>query len=174
MTAATRMRQLVDWGAAVWAGILSGTLAMALVVVLPWLTLGDPGVHLRVMGSVVFGPAVIPPPETANPLVIIVAVIIAYALTIPFSALVALVVHKWGWLLSALGGAALGWGLYLFNFWTLSFFFPWIFPLRNWMLLLAFLGFGALVGALYELMEVEEYAPVETPGAQSTSTTRAE
>jgi hypothetical protein len=162
MIAAIRMRQLVDWGAAVWAGILSGTFYLAVAIVLPWLALGDPWVHLRLIGSLVFGPAVVPRPETTDPLVLLVAVAITYALTIPFSALVALVVHQWGWVLSALGGAALGWGLYLFSFWTLSFFFPWIFPLRNWMLLLAFLGFGALVGALYELLEVEEYAPVET------------
>jgi hypothetical protein len=165
MTAAIRMRQLVDWGAAMWAGLLSGTLFLALGILLPWLALGDPWVHLRLIGSLAFGPAVIPPPETTNPVVLLVALAITYALTIPLAALVALVVHKWGWVFSALGGAALGWGLYLFTFWTLSFFFPWIFPLRNWMILLAFLGLGALVGALYELLEVEAYAPVETPDA---------
>lgn len=120
MNAAIRVRQVVDWGAAVWTGILSGTLFLNLVVVLPWITLGDSWVHVRLIASLGLGPDVVPPQDAINPLVP-VALILTYALALLFAAVVAVVVHRWGWILNSVGGVLLGLSLYLINFWTLSF-----------------------------------------------------
>jgi hypothetical protein len=78
-----------------------------------------------------------------------------------YACIVAFVVHRWGWVLSTLGGAVLGLAFYLINFWTMSLLFPWVFPLRNWILLLAHVAFGAVVGLIYEILEEEEYVPIE-------------
>lgn len=158
----TIMRQVVDWRAAIWAGLLSGALFLAICIVLPWVTLGDPWVHVRLTASLLLGPSVIPPQGSSSPLIPVAAVAIALLLSVVFASVVAFVVHRWGWILSALGGAILGLALYLINFWTMSWFFPWVFPLRNWMLLLAHVAFGAIVGLVYELLEVQRYITVES------------
>jgi hypothetical protein len=155
------MRQVVDWIAAVWAGLLSATLFMLISVAIPWLLLGDPGLHLRLIASLALGPSVIPSDGEAGVLVPLLGVAILLILSVLFACVVAFVVHREGWILSAMGGALLGLVLYVINFWTMSLLFPWLFTLRNWMLLLGHVVFGAVVGAVYELLEVERYVPVE-------------
>jgi hypothetical protein len=59
------------------------------------------------------------------------------------------------------GGAILGLLLYAINFYTLTFFFPWFFAMRSWPVIVSHIIFGATAGGVYELLEVEEFVPVE-------------
>ncbi len=159
---AVEMRQVVDWGAAIWAGILSGLVFLVNCIVVPWITLGDPWIHVRLIASLVLGPDVIPRQEGLNLAILLAAVAIHFALSMIFAVVVAIVVHRSGWIISTLGGAVLGLALFGINFYTLSILFPWVFPLRSWMLLVAHVLFGATVGFVYELLEIEQYVTVET------------
>ena len=158
-TMTVKMRQVVDWGAAIWAGLISGVLFLIIAAVLGSLFLGSASLILRLMAAIVLGSsAVLDPPTVVTYLV---GLLVHLPLAIGFTAIVAFVIHRWGLLVGIVGGAVLGLALYLINFYALSALFPWFSGFRNWVMLVSHVAFGALAGGIYELLEVEEFVPVE-------------
>ncbi|MCK6559747.1 hypothetical protein HUU39_13880 [candidate division KSB1 bacterium] len=158
----TKMRQLVDWGAALRAGVYSGLIFLALNLLLTHLYVGSPWVVVRLVASVVMGKGVLPPPATFDVTIFLVALVVHLVLSIGFACLIAYVLHRWGLIVGILGGAVLGLALYAINFYTISFFFPWFFPMRSWIMALSHALFGACAGGFYEAMEVEKFVPAES------------
>jgi hypothetical protein len=156
-----KMRPVVDWSAALWAGVVSGIVFLLANLLLTGLTLGSPWIVLRVLASIVLGSGVLPPPATFNLGIAVVALLVNTVLSILFAGIIALIIHRWGLIVGLLGGAILGLALYAINFYTFSLFFPWFFPFRSWMMVVSHLIFGAAAGGTYELLEVEEFVPVE-------------
>ena len=156
-----RMRQVVDWEAAVWASAVSGTLIFVLNIFLGWITLGSPWVYVRLTASIILGESALPPPAGFDAGIFLAAVLVQLALSIFYGCLVAIVIFRWGLVVGVLGGAALGLAIYIINFFAISYFFPWFFPMRSWIVLLSHVLFGALAGGIYELLEDEEFLPVE-------------
>jgi hypothetical protein len=162
-----RMRQLVDWSSAIWAGFIAGTVFLIVNLLLsPILLGGNAWVQLRLIASLVMGPEILAPPATFDAGALVAALVCHYALSVGFALLVAYVIHRGGLILGILGGAVLGLFLYLINFYTLTYFFPQFFPLRGGAMLLSHLFFGGVVGGLYEALEVEEFVPVDDSSAQ--------
>jgi hypothetical protein len=157
-----KMRPVVDWSAALWAGVISGVVFLLANLLLAGLTLGSPWIVLRILASIVLGSGVLPPPVTFDLGIAIVALLVNFALSILFTGIIALIIHRWGLIVGLLGGAVLGLALYAINFYTFSFLFPWFFPFRSWMMVVSHLIFGAVAGGTYELLEVEEFVPVES------------
>ena len=162
-----RLRQAVDWRAAIWAGLIGGAAFLAAIIVLPWLALGDRWLGMRIMASVVLGPSAVPPPDAFRIEVGLAALGVCLVLSVVFACVVAFVVHRGGMAAGFVGGALIGLALYAINFYTLSYFAPWLFPLRSWMLLVAHAIYGALVGLTYELLEVERFVPTEDSPAEA-------
>ncbi|MDZ7291080.1 MAG: sodium:proline symporter [candidate division KSB1 bacterium] len=156
-----KMRQVVDWRAAVLAGIFSGIIFLAVNMLLTNLYVGSPWVVVRLTASLVMGTDVLPPPATFDVTIFIVALVVHFVLSIIFASLIAIVFHRWGLLIGILGGAAFGLVLYAINFYTITFFFPWFFPMRSWIVAVSHLVFGACAGGFYEAMEVERFVPVK-------------
>jgi hypothetical protein len=156
-----KMRPVVDWSAALWAGVVSGIVFLLANLLLTGLTLGSPWIVLRVLASIVLGSGVLPPPATFNLGIAVVALLVNTVLSILFAGIIALIIHRWGLIVGLLGGAILGLALYAINFYTFSLLFPWFFPFRSWMMVVSHLIFGAVAGGTYELLEVEEFVPVE-------------
>jgi hypothetical protein len=159
--AKVRMRQVVDWRAAVWAGIISGIIFLMVNMILTAVYVGSPWVVVRLIASVVMGTRVLPPPATFDATIFIVSLAIHLPLSVGFACLIAIVLHRWGLIVGILGGAVFGLALYFINFYTFSFFFPWFFPMRSWIIAVSHILFGALAGGIYEALEVEEFVPVE-------------
>lgn len=157
-----KMRQLVDWNAALRAGFLSGLLFLAVNMLLTSVYVGSPWVVVRLVASVVMGKSVLPPPATFDVTIFLVALVVHLVLSIGFACLIAYVLHRWGLIVGLLGGAVLGLALYAINFYTISFFFPWFFPMRSWIMALSHALFGACAGGFYEAMEVEKFVPAES------------
>lgn len=149
----TQVPAPLDRLAVVWAGLVSGAVMLTISIVLPWLLLGDPLLIVRIMASVLLGPAVIPAQAGLVPGIYLVAVLTHFGLSLLFAFLIALVFHRWGMIVGFLGGAIMGGIIYVMNFYTFSLLFPWMTPYRNWMILLAHIFFGALAGSLYEMFE---------------------
>ena len=149
--------QGLDWSAVVWAGLLSGLTMLLISIALPWLFLGDPLLIVRLIASIMLGPKVIPPQAGLVPGIYVVALLTHFGLSLLFAGLIALIFHRWGMVVAFFGGAIIGGVIYFMNYYSFSIIFPWLFPYRNWMLLLANILFGALVGTLYELFEDERY-----------------
>jgi hypothetical protein len=156
-----RMRQVVDWSAAIWAGVVSGIIFLLVNLGLTAYSLGSPWIVTRILASVVMGSSVLPPPTTFDATTFAVAIVVHMILSILFACLLAIIIHRWGLIVGIAGGALFGLALYGINFYTFSYFFPWFFPFRSWMMLLSHVFFGAAAGGVYETLEVEEFVPVE-------------
>ncbi len=57
----TKMRQVVDWRAAVWAGVISGVVFLLISMLLASVYIGSPWVITRLIASIIMGPDVLPP-----------------------------------------------------------------------------------------------------------------
>lgn len=149
---------LVDWRAAVLAGLAAGTLFLILnLLLIPEIIGGTTEVVLRYFASIVLGPDAVGPSTGFGILTVITAVLLHYLLSIIFAIVVAYVVHRWGVVGGTIGGAVLGLSIYLINMYTFTLLFPWFFTMENTIFLIVHIIFGAAVGALYEVMERDEY-----------------
>ncbi|KAA3665304.1 MAG: hypothetical protein DWQ04_01300 [Chloroflexi bacterium] len=163
MTASsTRMRQIMDVSSAIWGGIIAGTafllVQMAMAV---WVLGSSPWVVFRWLAAIVLGEGVLPPPAGFNLLIFMIGLVIHYATSIGAALLLAFIIHRWGLIVGIVGGALFGLALYAVNYYTLTFFFPWFFLIRNWAMVVGHIMFGALAGGIYEALEVEEFEPIE-------------
>lgn len=162
-----RMRQLVDWSAAIWAGLIAGAVFLvANLVLTPLLIGGNAWVSIRLLASIVMGPDILAPPATFHAGALVAALFVHFAFSVAFALLVAYVVHRWGLVVGIVGGASMGLILYLINFYTLTYFFPQFFPMRGGGMFWGHLLYGALVGGLYEAFEIEEFVPDQGDAAQ--------
>ena len=164
-TPSVRMRQLVDWSAAIWAGLLAGSIFLLLNVIITPLVIGGNGwVMVRLLASISLGETILPPPASFDLKALLAALVTHYALSIGFSMLLAYIIHRGGMLTGILGGGLFGLCLYYINIYTLTWFLPWFFGIRSWAFLLTHILFGAAAGGIYEGLEVEEYVAAPEAG----------
>jgi hypothetical protein len=156
-----KLNQLVDWNAALWAGILSGLVSFLAGILISWIVLDIPWFFPRLVASLIMGDGVLPPPASFDLGIVFLALLIHLALSVAYVGIIAMLVHEYGIMISFIGGALFGLAIYLINFYTLSYFFPWFYQYRGWIFIIAHLVYGALAGSLYEMMEVEKYVPVK-------------
>ena len=156
-----RMKQLVDWRAAIWSGVISGVVFLVVAMALTAAYVGSPWVMTRLIASVILGKGVLPPPASFTVGTFLASAVVHGVLSVGFACLIAYVFHRWGLIVGILGGALFGLALYFVNFYTVSFFFPWFFPMRSWIMAASHVVFGALAGGIYEALEVEYFVPVE-------------
>jgi len=156
-----KMRQVVDWRAAVWAGVISGVVFLVINMLLTKFYVGSPWVIVRLAASLVMGTRVVPPPATFDAAILLAALAVHVPLSILFASIIAAILHRWGLLVGIVGGAIFGLALYAINFYTFSYFFPWFFPMRSWIMAVSHLIFGACAGGIYESLEVEKFVPAE-------------
>jgi hypothetical protein len=155
-------RKVVDFRAVFWAGIVSGLVFLVVNMLLSLLFLGTPWIFIRMVAALLLGQEVLPPPASFDPAIFIVALVIHLLLSIVFTTILALMIHKWGLLVGIIGGAIFGLALYAINIYTFSFFFPWFFSLRSWIILLSHVFYGATAGGMYEALEVERFETVDS------------
>lgn len=146
----------LDLSAALWAGLIAGTVFLVTMLLLSANVLGSSDLVYRMMAAILQGEGAMAPSTPVDGGLIGSALLVHYALSIAFGLVIAIVIHRWGLIVGLLGGAALGLALYTINFFSVSYFFPWFFPLRNWIWLLGHVLFGAAAGASYELLEIDE------------------
>jgi hypothetical protein len=154
------MRQVVDWRAAIWAGLLAGSVFLLLNVLVTPLAIGGNGwVMVRLIASIPLGETVLAPPASFHLKALLAAFVTHYALSVVFSLLLAYIFHRGGMLTGMIGGALFGLCLYYINVYTLTWVFPWFFVMGGWLFLLTHILFGAMAGGIYEGLEVEEFIP---------------
>ncbi|TFH66706.1 MAG: hypothetical protein E4G90_02155 [Gemmatimonadales bacterium] len=143
----------LDWHAYFVAGLVASLTTLLAGLVLCEVILGEPTFILRITASLVLGPEVIPVTEGTTALILLVGLVLHFTLTFAYAFLIVLVIYRWGLAVGLVGGALLGLALYVIDIYALSYFFPWIYPLRNWLLLLTHMMLGGLVGVAYELLD---------------------
>ena len=95
--------------------------------------------------------------------VVAVGVLVHMALSLVYALLLAFIIHRWGLIVGILGGALFGLAIYVINYYTFTYLFPWFFPLRSWLVLATHVFFGATAGGIYEALERHIYVLDEPP-----------
>ena len=157
MTDRPGFRQIVDWRAAILAGLFAGIALFLLQMAITGLLVGSAWVFPRMTAALVMGRAVLPPPATFDGGIVALGFAVHMALSFAYAALFAFILHRGGLLAGIVGGALLGLGLYAINYWTFATFFPWFLDIRSGVVLANHVVFGALAGGIYELLEVERF-----------------
>jgi hypothetical protein len=148
----------MDWKAAVIAGLIAGAVfLLVLLVAYPLATGGTPWTVFRFIGAIVLGESVLPRATTFDAGVVITAVLLHFILSVIYTLVLAFIVHRWGILISVIGGVLFGLALYLINFFTFTMLFPWFYPARAWPFSLVHILFGAVAGGVYELLEKDVF-----------------
>lgn len=155
------MSDRLDWKAALWAGLVAGAVFMALEMALvgtvgggsPW---GPP----RMIGAMLLGQGVLPPPADFDLGVFTVAMLIHFVLSVILAIPLAWVISRWRLSLSAsIGvGALFGLIVYLVNFYGLTTLFPWFANARTPITLGAHIAFGLVLGWTYHALAVRHFA----------------
>lgn len=166
------VRQIVDWSAAIWAGIVAGIVFLILyLAVWPILVGGQALDLLRYQASIITGPDLAI--SMSAPALIAVALLVHFILSILWSLVIAAIIHKWGMIIGVLLGGLLGFGIYGINFisfaalpsglWPEILSFPWFSALNAvnpLFMAMIHIIFGAVAGGVYEYLEVEYFVPI--------------
>ncbi len=162
----TQLRQIVDWRAAIIAGLIGGFVFLLMNM---WLTskhLGNAWVPLQLPAAMVLGPKVLPPATGMETQAMSFGLPVHLLLSIAFACIVAFCLHRWGIVVGVIGGALFGLALYAINYYGLSDWFPWFASMRSWIMAASHAVFGAVAGGIYEALERERFVRV-TPAARS-------
>ena len=144
----------LDLSAAVWGGLVG---AVAYVVA-KFLLLND-GLNglwaiFRPIATIALRERVLDPDWEFSPIMLIIGIVIHVLLSILYALIITFILHRWGFLVGVLGGAALGLALYVINYYTFSLLFPWFFAQDGgWISAVSHVIFGAFAGGTYELLE---------------------
>ena len=147
------MAKTIDWKAAVWAGIIAGLAFMVLEMFLVQLVgEGNMWGPPRMIGAIVMGREVLPPPATFDAAVFIVALIVHFVLSLIYAFIFAWIRGQWQMTMpmAAIGGLLFGLVIYAVNFYGFTAVFPWFAEARNWITILAHAIFGLTLGVVYE------------------------
>jgi len=159
---------VVDWRAALIAGLVAGSVFLAILLIgIPLIYGMSAAVPVRYIASLVMGAGVLPPtgPEEAlaAPLPMIVGLLVHYGLSVAFTMILAYITHRWGFLMGIIVGALFGAAVYAINIYTMTLIYEWFFVFNSLTFFIAHVLFGAVAGGLYEAIEVERYRPSVEP-----------
>lgn len=141
----------VTWRAVLIAALVAGTAFLLVNLVLTQVLYDiNPALSLRYIASLVMGEAIVMDDDTVS---LIVGVLVHYGLSLLFTLVVTIVVHRWGLLVGIIGGGLLGIAIYFINLYTLTLVFPWFFAMNGTVWLLSHLFFGMAAGGVYELFD---------------------
>jgi len=145
------IRKNMTWRAIPLAAAAAGTAFLIAQLLLMGLLLQiGPALSLRYMASVMMGDGVLTDGGVG---VLIMGVLVHYLLSLVFTTLIAIILHRWGLMIGIIGGGLLGLALYLINLYFMTRYLTWFFALNSPALLVAHIVFGAVAGGVYEMFD---------------------
>lgn len=152
------MRQIMDWRAAVVAGLIAGGLTMLLwMMLLSLMTGGSLWTPFHHVAAILLGESSLTPSQTLNFQVVLTGAVLHLSLSVVYALILAFIIHRWGLVVGIIGGILFGLAVYIINYYTFTALFPWFYPLRSWIALVGHLFFGAAAGGIYEALERDIY-----------------
>lgn len=150
-----------DLKAAVWAGVIAGIVFMMMEMILV-ATVGGGSLWgpPRMIGAMLLGKDVLPPPATFDFVVFMVAMMIHFVLSVLLGIILGWIISRWrlGLMASILVGALFGLVTYLVNFYGFTVIFPWFAMARTPITLVSHLAFGVVLGWAYHALAVRHFA----------------
>jgi hypothetical protein len=154
------MEQLVDWRAALIAGLVAGAVFLLVQMLGQAMIVGQSAwVFPQHVGAIILGEEVLG--AGIDTTAVIVGVVLHFVFSVIFALILAAIIHEWELLVGLVVGLLFGLALYAINYYTFTRFFPWFFPITNWLDIVAHALFGLAAGAVYELLEIERFVRVE-------------
>ena len=143
-----------DWKAGALAGLLAGAVFLVLeMAMVPLFLGGSPWAPPRMMGAIVLGQGVLPPPATFALGVVAAALIVHFFLSAVYGLTVAPVLSRMGTGAALAVGLVFGLLLYAVNFYGFTAVFPWFANARNWVTIFSHGVFGLLAALFYLKMK---------------------
>jgi hypothetical protein len=141
------------WRAVLIATLAAGTLATVFQVVL-WAVFTDawPGIlfrDARLAAAIVLGPSVLPPPDSFDLVVMVVATVVHFALSLAYAVLVGLLVARMSTVSAVIAGALFGVALFVVNMHGFTSLFPWFEQTRDWITAAAHVAFGMIAAVAF-------------------------
>ena len=155
------------WRVTIWAGVIAGTLA-TMIQVLLWLVFTDDFSAIlyrdaRLTAAMVLGGSVLPPPATFDVGIMLAATLVHFALSIVYAALLAPLTVRLGDVLALLAGAVFGVALYIVNLYGFTAIFSWFAQVRGWIALIAHGVFGVTVISVYRCLNFRVPLKIQNP-----------
>jgi hypothetical protein len=145
------IRRNVAWRAIPVAGFFAGIVFLVVNMGLTALMFGiSPRLFLQYAASLVLGQSAL---TDASIGVVVVGLVVHFALSLLFTFIISLVVHRWGLAVGIVGGAILGASFWGINFYTMTLFVPWFFAINSIPIILSHVLFGAVAGGVYEQLD---------------------
>lgn len=135
--------------AAVLAGLIAGVVFVIAEMALLALTGGNVWGPPRMMGAIVLGESVLPPPATFDFGVVMAGMLVHFGLSIVLGLIFAAVFHRLGAAMTLLAGALFGLAVYVVNFYVMTAVFPWFANARTWVTIVSHIVFGLALAASY-------------------------
>lgn len=162
------LRLVMDWRAAVIAGIIAGILTMLLwMILVPLATGGSLWAPFHHIAAILMGEDVLTPSQSIDLQVVLAGTLTHIFLSVFYSIILAFIIHRWGVVVGIIGGALFGLAIYLINYYTFPAIYPWFYPLRSWIALVGHIFFGAAAGGIYEMLERDIYVVDDSPPSET-------
>lgn len=142
----------------IWAGVVAGTLA-TLIQVLLWIIFTDdfPSIlfrDARLTAALILGESVLPPPSTFNVWLMLLASVIHFTLSIAYATLLSALTAHLNAIKSQLAGIGFGIALYMVNLYGFTLIFPWFTQARGWITLIAHIVFSMTAVLIYRWLRI--------------------
>ena len=150
------MHTPMNWSAAVYAGVIAGILATVVQIAL-WSVFTDalPTIlfrDARFAAAIVMGRGVLPPPASFNGIVMLVATLVHFVLSIAYGVTLSPLISRLRTAPSMLAGAAFGLCLYGINMYGFTVVFPWFEATRDWITVATHAVFGGAAAGVYKVL----------------------
>lgn len=150
--------------AALWAGIIAGILFLILeLLMVPIFLDGPMWGPPRMIGAIVLGEGVLPPPATFEIGVVLTAIILHLILSIIYAFVISAIIRNMSYGLAVIVGAFLGLVLYFINFYVMTGIWSWFENARNWVSITTHIVFGIAVGWAYVSLRERSAGGTRTP-----------
>ena len=141
-----------------WAGIVAGIVSTAAQLAL-WAAFTDalPGIlfrDARLAAAIVLGPTVLPPPASFDAVVMLVATVVHFALSVAYGLILAPLLASLGMASSLVAGALFGVALFSVNMYGFTTVFPWFDAARDWITVAAHVVFGVSAAGTYKKLSI--------------------
>ncbi|MGU7780065.1 sodium:proline symporter [Burkholderia sp. PU8-34] len=139
-----------------WAAF-GAAVVSTVVELLLWAIAGDDVIRnlirdARLTAAIVMGRRVLASPGGFDPLVMGVATVVHFSLSLAYTAVLAKVVRSMSLWAALVAGGAFGLVLYGINLHAFTAIFPWFIPVRGVITLAAHLAFGITAAAIYRVV----------------------
>ena len=159
-TSRVELEQLVDWRAAFIAGLVAGLVFLIAEMLGQALIVGQsPWIYPHYTGALILGTDVLL--DDISAISVIVGVLLHFVISVIYTLVLAAIIHEWELPVGVIVGLLFGLAVYAINHFTFTRFFPWFYPINNWLEIATHLLFGLTAGTVYELLEVERFIRVE-------------